>query len=346
MRNILMGVAAVALAAGGAYAQPGNGNGNGGNNGNGGGNNAAKAHGNGKAGNANANRGNGHSGKGNTGNGNSGNANTGNGNERNGNAGKVRASTNGNSKSNGNGPNGNLRAADRGNNGVGNAGNGNKGKSANDDRARVLRADSDLFRYSVRNATARDYGLIEGCPPGLAKKNNGCNPPGLVKRDYYDYERSSWWGLPGLTSGRYRYYDNNLVRLSDVGAVLGYYPLMGGALAPGNVWPTWFDSDPAPRYYESFYNLGRGGSYRYADNTFYRVNPETSAITSIAALLTGDTIEVGQPMPMGYSVYNVPYGYRDRYADGPSAHYRYSDGYVYEVDPATQLVSAAIELLM
>ena len=77
----------------------------------------------------------------------------------------------------------------------------------------------------------------------------------------------------------------------------------------------------------------------------YRVDPQTSAITSIAALLTGDDIQVGSPMPMGYDVYNVPYPYRSQYADGPQANYRYSDGYVYQVDPETRLVAAAIELL-
>ncbi|WP_144097671.1 hypothetical protein [Croceicoccus sediminis] len=355
MRNIVMGVAAIALAASGAYAQPGNGNGGGNGNGKGGGNAAAAGHkggGNGH-GNAKADRGNGNQGGGkaqasaNRGNGNgngnapnmaargNGNANAkadngnrGNGNERmtgNGN-GNGNANRNAVVRGNGNGNNGNVRIANRGN------GNGNDGY--------------EVIRYSYRDSLARDYGLIDGCPPGLAKKNNGCNPPGLVKRDHYDYDRANWWGLPGLGDGRYRYYDNNLVRLSDAGAILGYYPLLGGALSSGNVWPSWFDYQPVPSYYESYYGLGQRDSYRYADNALYRVDPETMAITSVAALLTGDTFTVGQPMPSGYGVYNVPYGYRDRYVDGPNSMYRYSDGYVYEIDPTTRLVSAAIELLI
>ena len=51
-------------------------------------------------------------------------------------------------------------------------------------------------------------------------------------------------------------------------------------------------------------------------------------------------------MPRGYDVYNVPYTYRDRYYDTPDNMYRYSDGYVYRVDPETRLVAAAIELLI
>ena len=50
-------------------------------------------------------------------------------------------------------------------------------------------------------------------------------------------------------------------------------------------------------------------------------------------------------MPAGYDVYNVPYQYRDRYVDTAQSQYRYSDGYVYQVDPTTRLVQAAIQLL-
>jgi len=44
-------------------------------------------------------------------------------------------------------------------------------------------------------------------------------------------------------------------------------------------------------------------------------------------------------------VYNVPYAYRDQYVDGPDDYYRYADGYVYDVDPTTQLIQAAIQLI-
>ena len=66
----------------------------------------------------------------------------------------------------------------------------------------------------------------------------------------------------------------------------------------------------------------------------------------MVALLTGDDFTIGEPMPSGYDVYNVPYPYRDRYNDSDDAWYRYSDGYVYQIDPQTQLISAAIDLLV
>lgn len=188
-------------------------------------------------------------------------------------------------------------------------------------------------------------GLIEGCPPGLAKKHNGCMPPGLAQQRNQAYYRPSWFGYPSLDDGRYAYDDGYLYRTSNTGSILGYIPLLGGALSVGNPWPSYYDPTPVPDYYADYYNLGAPNSYRYADNVLYRVDPQNDAITSIAALLTGDQFNVGQRMPAGYDIYNVPYAYRDQYYDTPQADYRYADGYIYQVDPTTQLVQAAIQLL-
>lgn len=193
-------------------------------------------------------------------------------------------------------------------------------------------------------SSAPGRGLIAGCPPGLAKKNPPCVPPGQVRYRSPHYDRPDFWGLR-LRDGRYRYGDGYLFRLGPDGRVGGFIPLLGGALAIGHVWPTFYQPVALPTYYESYYGLGGSSSYRYADNVIYRVDPETAAITSIAALLTGDDFTVGRPMPAGYDVYNVPYSYRDQYYDRPDAHYRYSDGYIYQVDPETRLIAAAIELI-
>ena len=184
-------------------------------------------------------------------------------------------------------------------------------------------------------------GPIDGCPPGLAKKNNGCQPPGQARRNSYGAE---WWGLSALAGAPYLYDDGYLLRLNG-DSVASYVPLLGGALSVGNVWPVTYAPAPVPDYYADYYDLGPPNSYRYADDVLYRVDPSTSAITSIAALLTGDNFEIGGPAPAGYDVYNVPYPYRDQYVDGPDARYRYSDGYIYQIDPTTQLVTAAIDLL-
>ena len=220
-------------------------------------------------------------------------------------------------------------------------------------RANQHQADSDhsnVGRDNDKNAPHTAWreldrrGLVNGCPPGLAKKNNGCMPPGQAKQSGYDQYDANWWGLRGLNNlSGFRYIDGNLVRLAPGGAVMDYYPLLGGALAVGNPWPSAWQPTPLSPYYSNYYGLG--DDYRYFDGAIYRVEPSTSAIQSVAALLTGDNFTVGQRIPAGYDAYNVPYQYRDRYADGPDANYRYSDGYVYKTDPKTQLILAAIQLL-
>jgi hypothetical protein len=343
MRPIATAVAALALFASAAHAQ-GNGKGNGGGHGNAGGNAAGASM-----------QGGGH-----------GNGGPGNGNKERGNArgpvsggGQARAER-GNASGNAGRGNDAVRVVsdDRGQ-GKGNKGNGNPGRGNDgadrgrdhDSRLVVLdergRGRGDLEREVVRVrqfAAIPGRGVVAGCPPGLAKKNPPCVPPGQVRSAFRGYDRPDFWGLH-VDDGRYRYDDGYLVRLNPDGRIGGYIPLLGGALAVGNLWPTYYQPVALPAYYESFYGIGPHDSYRYADNVIYQVDPGTAAITSIAALLTGDQFAVGQPMPLGYDVYNVPYGYRDRYYDTPDASYRYSDGYVYQVDPETRLIAAAIELL-
>lgn len=193
----------------------------------------------------------------------------------------------------------------------------------------------------------RDRGLIAGCPPGLAKKDNGCLPPGQARQiaraagaDRYDW----LWRTRGDDS-RYRYEDGYLYRMNQQGSLLGYLPVLGGALAPGATWPAQYAYQPAPDYYASYFGLPQGQDYRYADGALYGVNPQTSRISQVAALLTGQNLSVGQPLPSGYDVYNVPYAHRAQYADNANAMYRYNDGYVYQADPKTQLITAVIQLL-
>lgn len=202
-------------------------------------------------------------------------------------------------------------------------------------------------RPSIGMPLRRTRTLIEGCPPGLARKNNGCTPPGLARGDHRNlhYYRPDYFGYTQFGGGRYLYDNGYLMRLDGQNGIAGFLPLLGGALSIGEVWPSDYRSSPLPDYYVDYYNLGQPRYYRYADDVIYRVDPDTAAISSIAALLTGDNFRVGRPMPSGYDIYNVPYSYRDTYYDRPDAIYRYSDGYIYEVDPATRLVTTAIELV-
>lgn len=340
MRRIAAAVAAIALVAGAAHAQ-GQGQGKGNDRGGG---KPAEA---GQQGGGNG-RGQGNAERGNSGQGGSASMaqsmrGSGQGNSDNRGGGSAMREERGNSGNNGNaqraerGPD---RAVERGN--AGNRGNDNRPVVV-DNRGRDNDRGVDVVR--VRDfATLAPRGLIQGCPPGLAKKNPPCVPPGQA-RSLLGWDRPDFWGLAGLGGGRYFYDDGYLVRLGPDGRIGSYIPLLGGALGIGNAWPSYYEPFALPGYYERYYGLGPYDSYRYADNVIYRVDPQTAAITSVAALLTGDDFVVGQPMPLGYDVYNVPYGYRDRYIDGPDAYYRYADGYVYQVDPETQLIASAIQLL-
>ena len=191
-----------------------------------------------------------------------------------------------------------------------------------------------------------DRGLIAGCPPGLARKDNGCLPPGQARR----IEREARARFDGLWNRRdddfdYVYRDGYLYRLTPRGDTAGWLPVLGGALGLGNPWPQQYAWEPVPSYYTNYFGLNDPLSYRYADGTIYGLDPKTQAITQVVALLTGQDINVGQKLPAGYDVYNVPYAYRSHYVDTADAWYRYNDGYVYRVDPTTQLVQAAIQLL-
>lgn len=224
--------------------------------------------------------------------------------------------------------------------------------------SRETGADRDDFRDFDRRAVSpkrvatlpreRNRGLIDGCPPGLAKKGTGCVPPGLANEGANDrngYHAPDFFGYDRVSGGRYYYGDGYLYRLGSDSSVLGFLPLLGGALGVGSQWPSYYGGAELPLYHRDYYNLGSGDSYGYADDVIYRLDPETSTITSIAALLTGDRFTIGEPMPRGYDVYNVPYAFRNRYPEGPDALYRYADGYIYRIDPQTRLVAAAIELL-
>ena len=232
-----------------------------------------------------------------------------------------------------------------------------RGRGGDDDRRddrRALRRTVEREVFQTRDGRPvvyfqrdRDRGLIAGCPPGLAKKDNGCLPPGQARQiaraagaDRYDW----LWRTRGDDS-RYRYDNGYLYRMNQQGSLLGYLPVLGGALAPGATWPSQYAYQPAPDYYSSYFGLPQGQDYRYADGALYGVNPQTNMISQVAALLTGQNLSVGQPLPSGYDVYNVPYAQRARYADTATEMYRYNDGYVYQADPKTQLVTAVIQLL-
>jgi hypothetical protein len=218
---------------------------------------------------------------------------------------------------------------------------------------RQERAERRVNRRAVRVENVQDVarlrwetnqGIGRGCPPGLAKKNNGCMPPGQARQQAAAQNWfQGWWSYPQSTN--YLYNDGYLVRLNDGGSISEYIPLLGGALWPGQTWPEQFQAFPVADYHLDYFGLEDQYDYRLADGAIYGVDPTNNLIQQVVALVAGDDWAVGQRMPDGYGVYNVPYEFRDQYQDTNDAMYRYSDGYVYQVDPTTQLIQAAIQLI-
>ena len=238
-------------------------------------------------------------------------------------------------------------------NGQGNAMARGNGGSAD----RVLRADDGRVRVTDNI----DYRTAAwgACPPGLAKKYNGCLPPGQAKKmvgaaipalfansvlegPYRDWYRDD-------DRYYYRMGDDYIFRV-DRGSNLvdglfpygfqdyAYYPV-------GMTYPSDYSYYNVPYQYRSYYPEGGDYLYRYGNGAIYGLDPQTQAVRSIVALLAGD-LAVGQRLPAGYGVYNVPLSYRQQYYDTPDAWYRYNDGYIYRVDPTTQLVTAVINALV
>lgn len=233
----------------------------------------------------------------------------------------------------------------------------------NNEKIRVLDRDFDDVdvRYAPRwSGNGLRLGFVDGCPPGLAKKGNGCLPPGQAKKLVGTRIAPAILsnGLVGPyrlwyrddDDFRYRWDDDYIYRIRRDGDLIDamfpyanrdfyYYPV-------GAAYPDYFNYYNVPYQYRSYYPDGGDYLYRYGDGAIYMVDPATQMISGIAALLTGAPLAVGQPLPPTYGVYNVPMAYRSTYFDSPNAMYRYNDGYIYRVDPTTMLVTSVIDALV
>jgi len=290
--------------------------------------------------------------------------------------------------------------------------------AVNAERAAALRNAETSF--PTRFAGASGGGLIDGCPPGLWMKNNGCLPPGQAAKlvgtpvataanyaslaalpqplsylypdtgDYYyrygdgylyqvnrgtslidsmlpliagGYLPGQYLPQPymasyvpdyyGLNSfypdygGVCNRYANGVVYQVDCGTgfVENVVPMYAGGYGVGQLLPSAYAYYNVPNQYRTMYYNTPDYNYWYAPGAIYQYDPRSSLITSVAALLSPG-FSVGQPLPAGYGVYNVPYDYRQTYYDTPDAWYRYNNGYIYQVDPTTQLVTAIVASLL
>jgi hypothetical protein len=160
--------------------------------------------------------------------------------------------------------------------------------------------------------------------------------------DYYGF--NSFYPDYGDTCNRYA---NGVIYEVDCynGMVEDVIPMYAGGYGVGQMLPSSYAYYNVPSQYRDIYYDTPNYNYWYAPGAIYQYEPRTSMITSVAALLSPG-FTVGQTLPMGYDVYNVPYDYRATYYDTPNAWYRYNNGYIYQVDPATQLVTAIVASIL
>jgi len=151
---------------------------------------------------------------------------------------------------------------------------------------------------------------------------------------------------PSTPNYDYRYANGYVYQVDPMsGMIYDVDPMLGYGYGYGQMLPATYSAYNVPYQYRPMYYDTPDHYYRYAPGAIYQVDPETSLITAVAALLTGG-MTVGQPLPSGYGVYNVPYDYRNRYYDTQNDWYRYANGNIYRVDPTTQLVTAIVASIL
>ena len=160
--------------------------------------------------------------------------------------------------------------------------------------------------------------------------------------DYYGFD--AFYPDYGGLCNRYYYGVIYQVDCGD-GYVESVGPMYAGGYGVGQLLPAAYSTYNVPVQYRSMYYDTADAGYWYSPGAIYQYDPRSSVITSVAALMSPG-FTVGQALPLGYDVYNVPLAYRATYYDTPSAWYRYNNGYIYQIDPATQVVTAIVASLL
>jgi hypothetical protein len=201
----------------------------------------------------------------------------------------------------------------------------------------------DGYLYQVDRGTS----LIDALIPLLA---GGYLPGQYLPQPYMASYVPDYYGLNsfypdyGDICNRYA---NGVIYEVDcaTGYVEDVIPMYAGGYGVGQILPSAYNYYNVPMQYRSMYYDTPNYGYWYSPGAIYQYDQRSSLITSVAALMSpGFTI--GQQLPLGYDAYNVPYDYRATYYDTPNAWYRYNNGYIYQVDPVTQVVTAIVASLL
>jgi hypothetical protein len=120
--------------------------------------------------------------------------------------------------------------------------------------------------------------------------------------------------------------------------------LTGQGYGVGQMLPANYGVYNVPMGYRSTYYDQPDAWYRYGDGFIYQMDPYSRRVEARYPLYADD-YQIGQPWPVAYPDYNVPLGYQPLYYDTPQFHYRYANGGIYQVDPATQVIMALVSLV-
>jgi hypothetical protein len=216
-------------------------------------------------------------------------------------------------------------------------------------RLRYAYADTDRYYYRYGNGYVyrvdRTGDIVRSLLPlfGLGL-TVGQQFPATYTNHYLPAGLQPFYANDPYTS--YRYANGYVYRVDPrTGLIEGVDPLLGYGHGFGQMMPATYSAYNVPYQYRPAFYDTPDNYYRYAPGAIYQVDPQTSLITGVAALLTNG-LTVGQPLPAGYGVYNVPYDYRTTYYDTPNAMYRYANGNIFRVDPTTQLVTAIVASIL
>jgi hypothetical protein len=191
---------------------------------------------------------------------------------------------------------------------------------------------TQLISALVALVSGSNLGIGQQLPLGY----DAYNVPYAYRSTYFDTD-DSW----------YRYDDGYIYEVDPYSRVIeAAIPVSYDGYAVGYPVPAAYPGYAVPDPYDDLYYAEPGYDYRYFDGGIYSIDPDTRVVHSLAALTTGQTLGVGQMLPLGYDVYNVPYAYRDRYYDSDRYMYRYADGHIYQVDPQTRVIAAVIDAIV
>jgi hypothetical protein len=193
----------------------------------------------------------------------------------------------------------------------------------------------------------RSSSLIDALIPLLA---GGFLPGQYLPASYMNSYVPAYYGFnsfyPDYNDVCNRYYYGVVYQVDcDDGYVENVIPMYAGGYGVGQLLPSAYIYYNVPTQYRSLYYDTPDYGYWYSPGAIYQYDQRSSMITSVASLLSPG-FTVGQALPVGYNVYNVPYDYRATYYDTPDAWYRYNNGYIYQVDPVTQVVTAIVASLL